>query len=375
MKVLVTGAHGFIGRNLVARLQSEECPDVSEVLQFTLESDPEALVEYCSACDFVFHLAGVNRPLDDSDFGAGNVDLTRRVVGLLAQQPKPIVLTSSIQAALDNAYGVSKKAAEDAVFAYAEETGADVCVYRLPGVFGKWSQPNYNSVVATFCHNAARGIALRVDDPTSELVLAYIDDVVDEFLRAMRGEVAGQTSPLSVPLTHQTSVGELAHAILGFAGTRETLAVPTLDDAFIRKLYATYLSYLPPDELAYPLTTHADDRGSFTEILRTHDRGQFSVNVIRPGIVKGDHWHETKHEKFLVVSGSARVRLREVDRAEVVEYLLTANELRVLDIPPGYTHNIQNTGDTDAVVFMWASEPFSERRPDTHPSLVEVRDR
>lgn len=367
MKVLVTGARGFIGKNLVQRLLSDECPDVSEVFEYDQDTDPSLLEARCAECEFVVHLAGVNRPQDPAEFTTGNVDLTTRLLGLLGKRGGcPVLLSSSTQAALDNPYGASKKAAEDAVFAYAAESGSPVFVYRLPGVFGKWSRPNYNTVVATFCYNIARDLPITLTDPDAELVLAYVDDVVDEFVRALSGDVAaGQVTPLSIPVSYATTLGDLAARLQEFRAMREDLRVPDTSDSFAMKLYATYLSFLPDDGFGYPLKMNVDERGSFTEIIRTPDRGQFSVNVIKPGIVKGNHWHNTKNEKFLVVSGGGVIRFRRVDGTHVLEYRVSADELRVVDIPPGYTHNIENAGCTDMVVFMWASESFDPDSPDT----------
>lgn len=368
MKVLVTGSSGFIGKNLVQRLLSDECAEVSEVLEFDQDTDPSLLDSYCAECDFVIHLAGVNRPQNLEEFTSGNVDLTTRLLGLLRDHGGcPVLLSSSAQAALDNPYGASKKAAEDAVFAYAHETGSPVFVYRLPGVFGKWSRPNYNTVVATFCHNIARGLPITINDPDAELALAYVDDVVDEFIAAMRGAVAPSPDALlSVAVSYAITLGSLSARLHEFKAMRETLDVPDASEPFTTKLYATYLSFLPEDGFDYPLKMNVDDRGSFTEIMRTEDRGQFSVNVIKSGITKGNHWHNTKNEKFLVVSGTGVIRFRKVGESTVLEYSVSGESMQVVDIPPGYTHNIENLGETDMVVFMWANECFDSDRPDTY---------
>lgn len=368
MRVLVTGAAGFIGRNLVERLRAVALPDVTDILEFDRDTDPGLLEDYASQCDFVFHLAGVNRPQDPAEFTEGNVDLTTRLLDALrASTPRPVLLTSSVQAERDNPYGVSKRGAEEAVKAYAEETGIATYVYRLPNVFGKWSRPNYNTVVATFCHNIARDLPIEVSDPSAPLTLVYIDDVVDEFLRALAGEATNVQGAYVVRPTHQTTVGELATRLHGFRQSRESLVVPDFSDELEKKLYATYLSFLEPDSFGYPLAMHIDARGSFTEIIRTPDRGQFSVNVIRPGVTKGDHWHDTKNEKFVVVSGTGVIRFRKVGDSVVREYRVSGANAEVVDIPPGYTHNIENLGDADMIVFMWASEVFDPGKPDTHP--------
>jgi len=372
MKVLVTGSRGFIGKNLVQRLLSDDCPEVSEVLEFDQDTDPSLLDSYCAECDFVIHLAGVNRPENLEEFTSGNVDLTTRLLDLLSERGGcPVLLSSSAQAALHNPYGASKKAAEDAVFAYAAETGSPVFVYRLPGVFGKWSRPNYNTVVATFCHNIARGLPITINDPDAELMLAYVDDVVDEFIAVLRGAVAPSAdAPLSVAVSYATTLSSLAARIHEFKAMRETLDVPNTSDSFTTKLYATYLSFLPEDGFGYPLKMNVDERGSFTEIIRTEDRGQFSVNVIKPGITKGNHWHNTKNEKFLVVSGTGVIRLRRVGESECLEYAVSGHDMVVVDIPPGYTHNIENLGDDEMVVFMWANECFNSESPDTYGLVV-----
>ncbi len=375
MKVLVTGAAGFIGKNLVARMKSVQGADVCEVFEFTLDTDEQSLERYCAECDFVFHLAGVNRPEDPAEFIEGNVDLTTRLLGMLRKRENPcsVLLSSSTQAALDNPYGVSKKLAEDAVFAYGRQTGARVFVYRLPGVFGKWCQPNYNSVVATFCHNIAHGLPIDISDRSTELPLVYIDDVVNEFVRALSDGVAGaDTTVRSVPVSYTATLGGIADLLSEFRTSRESLAVPDSQDAFVKKLYATYLSYLPTDAFSYQLDMKRDERGSFTEIIRTPDRGQFSVNVVKPGITKGNHWHDTKNEKFVVVGGKGVIRFRKVGDDAVLEYFVSDETIEVVDIPPGYTHNIENLGHTDMVVFMWSSERFDSDNPDTYGLEVQL---
>jgi UDP-2-acetamido-2,6-beta-L-arabino-hexul-4-ose reductase len=370
MKVLVTGATGFIGRNLVERLKSSECPEVSEVLEFALDTGEHLLGQYCAECDFVMHLAGVNRP---EAFIEGNVDLTVRLLGLLKAQHNtaPVLISSSTQAATDNPYGRSKRAAEEAVREYASLTGAPVFIYRLPGVFGKWCRPNYNSVVATFCHNVARGLPVVVNDRSTQLPLVYVDDVVREFVRALEGEPrAGDGGFCEVPSLHEPMLGEIVDLLEDFRDSRRSLSIPDMEDAFTNRLYSTYLSYLPSNEFSYPLVMKRDERGSFTEIIRTPDRGQFSVNVIKPGVTKGDHWHDTKNEKFVVVSGEGVIRFRNVGESAVIEYAVSGEEIQVVDIPPGYTHSVENTGDDDMVVFMWSNECFDPQNPDTHPLVV-----
>lgn len=367
MKVLVTGAAGFIGKNLVERLRSSECPDVSEVFESTLDTSEQAFQTYLMECDFVFHLAGVNRPVDPSEFVEGNVDFTTHLLDVLKLRGAcPVLFTSSAQAALDNPYGASKRAAEEAVRAYARETGAPVFVYRLPGVFGKWSRPNYNSVVATFCHNIAHDLPITITDRSARLSLVYIDDVVREFTGAVSGEAnRGGDGRFAVPIVYEPTLGDIADLLQGFKESRRDLSIPSTDDAFTKKLYSTYLSYLPTDAFGYPLDMKRDGRGSFTEIIRTPDRGQFSVNVIKPGVTKGNHWHNTKNEKFVVVSGDGVIRFRKVGDDAVTEYFVSGDQLEVVDIPPGYAHNIENLGSTDMMTFMWCNECFDPDNPDT----------
>lgn len=366
--LLITGANGFIGKNLTARLRAL---GGYTLLPFDLDTPREKLAEYAARADFVFHLAGVNRPKDPAEFYAGNRGFTEHLLALLenAGSKAPVLVTSSVQAGLDNDYGKSKREAEALVFAHEQSTGAPALVYRLPGVFGKWCRPSYNSVVATFCHNIANGLPIEVRDAAYRFPLVYVDDVVDCFLAALDG---GAPRDLSLPgLCHltcdvyETTLGALADTIRGFRAGRKALAVPDMGDAFTKKLYATYLSYLPTDGFSYPLQMHTDRRGSFTEFLRTPERGQVSVNVAKPGIVKGDHWHNTKNEKFLVVRGEGLIRLRRVGAEEVLEYRVSGGRLEVVEIPTGYTHSIENVGTDDLITVMWANEPYDPEHPDT----------
>ena len=369
--LLITGARGFIGQSLIETIRSTRSDILP--LPFDLADPPETLTEYIARADAVIHLAGVNRPQDVADFVAVNADWSKMLLEMLeaagraTQKSIPLILSSSTQATLSNPYGESKRAAEEAVFAYGKRTGADVFVYRFPNVFGKWSRPNYNSAVATFCHNIARGLPITVNDPAAPLTLVYIDDVVAEILAALDGKPNRVGEFCEVPVSYHTTVGAVAETFRGFARSREERSIPELSDDLTRKLYATYLSFLPTDGFSYALDMHADARGSFTEFLRTPDRGQVSVNVSKPGIVKGNHWHHTKVEKFLVVSGRGVIRFRAVGGTEVVSYPVSGDRLEVVDIPAGYTHNIENTGDTDLVTVMWASEPFDPAKPDTFP--------
>ncbi len=365
MKILVTGAKGFVGKNLVTELRNRGYQEIWECTRETKEKD---LALYTQHCDFIFHLAGVNRPQEEKEFIHGNYDFTAKLLTLLKtyQNKAPILLSSSIQASLDNPYGRSKKAGEDLLLTHEQETGAKVWVYRLPNVFGKWCKPNYNSAVATFCHHIARDLPITVHDPEVLLQLVYIDDVVDEFIQALTGQGHQDGMYCFVPTVHRIKLGDIVDLLHHFKESRQTLGVPQLSNAFTKVLYSTYLSYLPPEEFSYPLSMHVDQRGSFTEIIRTPDRGQFSVNVAKPGITKGNHWHHTKNEKFLVVSGKALIQFRKIGSQEVLSYHVSGDTLEVVDIPPGYTHHITNIGTTDLVTFMWANEAFDPDKPDTY---------
>ena len=366
--ILITGAGGFVGRNLVATLHAMGCKDL---LLFEKDDTVDTLADYCRRAAFVVHLAGINRPKDPSEFYSGNAGLTDTMLHLLAESGNraPVLVTSSIQAALDNDYGKSKKQAEDAIFAHGETTGAPVYVFRMEGVFGKWCRPNYNSVVATFCHNIARGLPIEVRDPAYELPLVYIDDVVTCILDAMQNHHAERDTEgyCRIHPVHRVTLGHLAELIEGFSEARKgSLEVPYLaPGSFEIMLYSSYLCYLRSDEFAYDVNLHCDDRGSFTEALRSPERGQVSVNISKPGIVKGNHWHHTKNEKFLVVQGEGVIRFRRIDCKEIIEYHVSGKKLQVVDIPCGYTHNIENVGIEDMVTVMWANERFDPDHPDT----------
>ena len=364
MKILVTGAKGFVGRNLCLTLQ--QMPDV-EVLKYDLGDEPK-LEGYLTECDFVMHLAGVNRPKDPAEFKTGNTVFTEDILEKLAarQNPPSVLLSSSIQAALDNDYGKSKAAAEDAVRAYGEKTGAPVFIYRLANVFGKWCRPNYNSAVATWVYNIARDLPIMVRDPAATVTLVYVDDVVRSFIGHLNN-AERQPGILSVLPSYTKTLGEITDLIRSFHDEPMNLMVPDQQDGFTKKLYSTYLAALPEDKFSYPLTMHCDNRGSFTEALRSVERGQVSVNVSKPGIAKGQHWHHTKHEKFLVVSGKGEINFRMADdpKGKIITYKVSGEKLEVVRIPPGYTHNIVNVGDTDMVTVMWANEVFDPANPDT----------
>lgn len=393
MKILITGAHGFVGQNLRAALEEIRaghdrradhvlCGDPAEITVNLIgrENSPEELDAFCKDCDFVFHLAGVNRPQDPAEFMRGNRDLTGRLLEALRRHNNrcPILLSSSIQASLEgrfqgSPYGESKRAGEELLFQYARETGAQALVYRLPNVFGKWCRPNYNSAVATFCHNTANDLPIQINDPAVPMELVYIDDVVEEFLQALRGcGHRAEDGTYRVPVVHRASLGWIAETILSFPKLRESLEVPKLDDPLTKKLYSTYLSYLPAERFACDLKMNEDPRGSFTELIRTPDRGQFSVNISRPGVTKGQHWHHTKNEKFIVVKGEALIQLRRVGAQAdgtpypVEEFRVSGRRIQAVEMIPGYTHNIINLSQTEELVtLMWANEPFDPARPDT----------
>ena len=370
MKILVTGSKGFVGKNLITELRNRGFCDIFE---YDIDSDKNALKEYTKTCDFVFHLAGVNRPKDEKMFMQGNFGFTSELLDLLKQNGSkvPVLITSSIQAERDNPYGQSKKAGEDLVFAYGKENGVKVFVYRLPNLFGKWSRPNYNTVVATFCNNIARGLPIKIDDPDALLTLCYIDDVMDAFVSAMQGEASCTDGRFyTVQPSYTIKLGELAGMLRAFKDMPNTRLIPNLNDGLTKKLHSTFISFLPEDGFSYDLTMHSDHRGSFTELFRTHGSGQVSVNVSKPGITKGGHWHHTKVEKFVVVSGEALMRFRKIGSSEVIEYRADGGSMQVVDIPPGYTHDIINVGDDDLVTIMWANECFNPDAPDTITELV-----
>lgn len=377
MNILVTGAKGFVGRNLVSQLHNIQSgkaknyavtPEI-KVFEYDIDSDPVELDVYCKNADFVFNLAGVNRPKEQSEFMQGNFGFASVLLDTLKKYRNtcPVMISSSTQAALDNPYGESKRAGEELLFEYAKETGAKVLVYRFPNVFGKWCRPNYNSAVATFCHNIAHDLPIQVNDPGVVMNLVYVDDVVNELIAALSGDEHRDGNYCVVPTVHTITLGEITELLYAFKESRNTLNVPNVGDAFCKKLYSTYLSYLPEDRFAYPLKMNVDNRGSFTEIIRTPDRGQFSVNISKPHITKGNHWHHTKNEKFVVVSGKGVIRFRNMNESDgkVIEYFVSGDKIEVVDIPTGYTHNIENLGDTDMVTFMWCNECFDPQNPDT----------
>lgn len=393
MKILVTGANGFVGKNLVAALKNiKDGKDrthpnlnIEEIYTYDIDSSAELLEEACKNAGFVFNLAGVNRPQNTEEFMQGNFGFASTLLDTLKKYNNtcPVVLSSSIQATLvgryDGDYGRSKKAGEDLFFEYAEKTGAKVLVYRFPNLFGKWCRPNYNSAVATFCNNIANDLEITVNDPSVQLELLYIDDLIDEMLLAIEGkehhcEFDGIDTVLcdngkycAVPITHKVTLGEIVELLESFKNQPQTLLMPEIPyNSFAKKLYSTYLSYLPKEKAIFDLRMNCDDRGSFTELLKTEKCGQFSVNISKPGITKGQHWHHTKWEFFIVVSGHGLIQMRKVDGDEVLNYEVTGDKIQAIHMLPGYTHNIINLSETENLVtVMWANEQFDPSHPDT----------
>ncbi len=364
MKILVTGAHGFIGKNICLYLKNNQ----QEPLEYDLDTK-ESLESLIKEAECVIHLAGINRPLTKEEFYDGNANFTKKLVDSVKENGKniPIIFASSIQAELDNDYGKSKKMAEDYLFA----SGLPVFVYRLANVFGKWCRPNYNSVVATFCNNIARNEPITINNRETLLRFNYIDDICEEFYKLITKKIKRNSSSiLSIKPVHKCTLGELADLLYSFKEQRTSNFVPNMKTEFAKKLYATYLSYLPENEFSYPLNMHVDNRGSFTEFLKTNHHGQVSVNISKPGITKGNHYHNTKNEKFLVVSGTCSIKFRKIGTTEVIEYITSGEKLEVVDIPTGYTHNITNIGETDSVTIMWANEAFDSKNPDTYFEIV-----
>ena len=391
MNILVTGAKGFVGKNLVQTLKTIRDGknrthelSIGEIFEYDLDTDPAMLDVFCEKADFVFHLAGVNRPKDQSEFMAGNFGFTSTLLDALKRKGNtcPVMLSSSIQATLigrygQSDYGRSKLAGEELFFAYGQETGAQVLVYRFSNLFGKWCRPNYNSVVATWCHNIANDLPIQINDPAAELELTYIDDLVEELLLALEGkahrcdydglQIVEGGCYCCVPVSHKVSLGRIAQLLRQFAAQPGSLVMPQIpDNSFEKKLYSTYLSYLPKEKVAFPLKMNVDSRGSFTELLKTHSCGQFSVNISKPGITKGQHWHHSKWEFFMVVAGRGLIQMRQLDSDEVLEFYVSGEEMQAVHMLPGYTHNIINLSETENLVtVMWANEAFDPGHPDT----------
>ena len=400
MNILVTGAKGFVGRNLVENLKTIQdgrnrtlagLLDIGEIYEYDIDSSLESLDEYCSKADFVFNLAGVNRPVDESDFMKGNFGFASTLLDTLCKHSNkcPVMLSSSIQATLigrygQSDYGKSKLAGEELFFRYGEETGAKVLVYRFPNLFGKWCRPNYNSAVATFCYNIAHDLPIKVNDESTVLELVYIDDLVMELIEALHGNethchyngldsiISGDGKYCTVPTTYKVSLGRIVQLLHDFKGQPESLEMPDIPTgSFEKKLYSTYLSYLPKEKVAFPLKMNVDQRGSFTELLKTRNAGQFSVNISKPGITKGQHWHNTKWEFFIVVSGHALIQERRIGSDDVMEFEVSGDKIEAVHMLPGYTHNIINLSETDDLVtLMWANEPLNPIMPDTYHENV-----
>ena len=399
MKILVTGARGFVGRNLVSQLRNIQSGKVKcygdltvdAVYEYDIDSTIEELEVYCHDCDFVFNLAGVNRPQKQEEFMLGNFGFASTLLDTLKKHHNncPVMISSSIQATLagrfgTSEYGKSKKAGEELMFKYGEETGGKVLIYRFPNLFGKWCRPNYNSAVATFCHNMAHDLPITVNDPAVELELLYIDDLVEEMISALKGEehrceFDGVDTVLkfdgrycAAPITHKVTLGEIIRLLEVFKNQPVTLVVPEIPyGSFAKKLYSTFLSYLPKEKVAFSLKMNVDQRGSFTELLRSRNCGQVSVNISKPGITKGQHWHHSKWEFFIVVSGHGLIQERKIGTDEVIEFEVSGEKIEAVHMLPGYTHNIINLSDTeDLVTVMWANESFDPRRPDTYFETV-----
>lgn len=369
MKILVTGAKGFIGRNICLFLaQNGHTP-----LEYDLGNTDLELEQFVREADAIIHLAGINRPLNPEEFLDGNVNFTKKLLDTIKKAGRnlPLVFSSSTQASLDNPYGKSKKAAEDEVFAFAKEFDNPVFVYRFYNVFGKWCRPNYNSVIATFCYNVAHDIPLKINEAAGPINFVYIDDICKEMIKVLSGDVSRATEPLFVEPHYSVTLKELSEVLYFFKDSRTSLQTCLQDNGFYQKLYSTYLSYLEEDNFVYPLTPHKDLRGSFTEFLKTEQYGQVSVNVSKPGITKGNHYHNSKNEKYLVVKGVCEIKLRKVFTDDVISIICDDKDLRVVDIPPGYTHSIKNIGKEDSVTIMWANELYDPKNPDTFFLPVE----
>lgn len=375
MKVLVTGAKGFIGKNLVYNLRNvKEGKDktrnvvIDEIFEFDTDTEKELLDEYCSKCDFVFNLAGINRPQNILEFNINHSFLGELLNALKKNNNKcPVMLSSSTQALLDNDYGRSKREAEIMLLEYGKENDIRTLVYRFPNVFGKWCRPNYNSGVATFCNNIANDLPITVNDRNTELTLVYIDDIVDEMFRGLKGEENRKGDFCFVPITHKKTLGEIVDLLYEFNNEPNSLIMPSIPKgSFEKKLYSTFLSYLPERKVKFELKSNIDDRGSFTEFLKTENNGQFSINVSKPGITKGQHWHNTKWEFFLVVSGHGLIQERKIGTDEIMEFEVSGDKLEPVHMLPGYTHNIINLSETENLVtLMWANELFDKEKPDT----------
>ena len=370
MRVLITGANGFVGKNL--QLHLAERTDL-DVLYFTREHTQSDLIGFVKDADVIFHLAGVNRPQDPAEFKQGNADLTQALCDALQQSSKatPVVYSSSIQAEVDNPYGASKRAAENSLLAYAKETGAPVFIYRLANVFGKWARPNYNSAVATFCHNISQGLPIQINDPSALINLVYIDDVVKSFLQVMDGQLT-QAGFVEITPQYQISVGDLAEQLQAFKNSRGSLITENVGNGLIRALYSTYVSYLRPEQFSYQVPKYGDERGVFSEMLKTKDAGQFSFFTAHPGITRGGHYHHSKTEKFLVIKGQACFRFRHMMTGEFYELRTSGEQPEIVETVTGWTHDITNVGDDEMIVMLWANEIFDRQNPDTFARPIGI---
>jgi UDP-2-acetamido-2,6-beta-L-arabino-hexul-4-ose reductase len=365
MKILVTGSKGFIGQNLISELKNR---GYSEILEYNRYSSEDDLISYCKEADFIYHLAGSNRSEDEIDFTVDNVNLTKKILELLNEYNNncTIVYSSSIHADQNNAYGISKKKAEELLKDNCEKYNSSAYVYRLPNVFGKWSKENYNSVIATFCHNIAKDIPIMIDDKYKVLNLVYIDDLVNEMISRLENHKNSGFNFCDIKMKFEKSILEISELIYSFKKSRESLQVQNMSDLFIKNLYSTYLSFLPKNKFKYELNMNIDSRGSFTEFLKPFDGTQISVNISKPGITKGDHWHHNKNEKFLVVSGEGLIRLKRFNSTDIIEIFVSSKKLEVVDIPVGYVHSMENLGINDMVTLIWANETYDSQNPDTY---------
>ena len=389
LRILITGSNGFVGKNLVANLNTIKNGtnktrniQIEEIFEYDIDTPKEKLDEFCKNCNFVFNLAGVNRPKEQTEFMQGNFGFAEILLNTLKKYNNkcPVMLSSSIQATLqgrfaNSEYGKSKLAGEELFFNYSKQTNAKVLVYRFPNLFGKWCKPNYNSAVATFCYNISRNLPITISNPNNELELLYIDDLIEEMFDALENKEhrCKDDKYCYVPTTHKATLGEIVDLLNQFKQQPKTLQMPQIpNNSFAKKLYSTYLSYLPKEEVCFPLKTNTDDRGSFTELLKTINSGQFSVNISKPGITKGQHWHNTKWEFFIVVSGKARIEQRKIGTDEVLTFDVSGDNIQAVHMLPGYTHNIINLSDTENLVtLMWANEQFNPNKPDTFFEKVQ----
>jgi UDP-2-acetamido-2,6-beta-L-arabino-hexul-4-ose reductase len=371
MNVLITGPNGFIAKNLIMHLKHMTDEKIT-IFKFHRNSTDEELIEGIQASDFIFHLAGENRPNDDSAFTKTNVDLTRKLCDLASKHnPIPILFTSSTQATADNPYGKTKLAAEKLIEAYSKNNNVSATIYRLPNVFGKWSRPNYNSFVATLCHNIPRNIPVNIDDKSKTLKLGYIDDLIKDFIDLLQVKTSTTNcNRLEPNVTYNRTLGEIISLIDSYKETPISLQLPEASNGFERALYATYMSFIPKEQFSYPVVDYTDDRGSFYEVLKTQNNGQISISTTLPGITRGNHFHHSKIEKFLVVKGKALFKFRHMITEETIEILTTEKEKRFVEVPAGYTHSFQNTGEEDLVILLWANEVFDRTQPDTYTEEV-----